>query len=157
MHNRASLALAAAIMACSGWAVYLAAGWPWKAALFPMAIGVPVFLLAAAEAAWALFGSADGARAMDFELSQDVPEPIARRRTWEILVWISGFFAAIVLLGFPVAVALFILLYLRIQGGESWLFSLVFSAAVWGFFYAVFARLLNLPFPAGWIQGWFGL
>jgi hypothetical protein len=35
--------------------------------------------------------------------------------------------------------------------------SLGFCAAVWAFFYGIFDRLLHLPFPAGWIQQWFGL
>jgi hypothetical protein len=151
MHNKASLALAAAIMVLSGFAVYAASAWPWKAALFPIAIGIPVFCLAAAEVVWALVGSAGTERAMDFELSADVPAPIAARRTALTVAWMIGFFAAIALIGFPYAVPLFVLLYLRLQGREGWIFSLLFSAAVWGFFHMVFDRLLHLPFPAGWL------
>jgi len=154
MHDKASLSLGVIIMACSGWAVYAATAWPWKAALFPIAIGVPVFCLAAAEVLWVLFGTATAERAMDFQMSADVPAPVANRRAALAAAWMIGFFAAIALVGFPVAVPLFVLLYLRLQGRESWLFSIVFSAAVWGFFHAVFQRLLNLPFPQGWIQFW---
>jgi len=151
MHNKASLALSAAIMACSGFAVYAASGWPWKAALFPIAIGIPVFCLAAAEVVWSLVGSAGPERAMDFEMSTDVPAPVAARRTALTVGWMVGFFAAIALIGFPYAVPLFVFLYLRLQGREGWMFSVLFSAAVWGFFYLVFDRLLHLPFPAGWL------
>ena len=151
MHNKASFALAAAVMACSGYAVYAASGWPWKAALFPIAIGIPVFCLAAAEVVWSLASSADSARAMDFEMSADVPAPVAARRTALTVGWMAGFFATIALIGFPYAVPLFVFLYLRVQGREGWIFSVLFSAAVWGFFYLVFDRLLHLPFPAGWL------
>jgi hypothetical protein len=151
MHNKASLALSAAIMVCAGFAVYAASSWPWKAALFPIAIGIPVFCLAAAEVVWSLVGSADSERAMDFEMSADVPAPVAARRTILTVAWMVGFFAAIALIGFPYAVPLFVFLYLRLQGREGWIFSLLFSAAVWLFFYLVFDRLLHLPFPAGWI------
>jgi hypothetical protein len=151
MHSKASLALSAAIMMLSGFAVYAASGWPWKAALFPIAIGIPVFCLAAAEVVWSLAGSADSERAMDFEMSADVPAPVAARRTALTVGWMTGFFAAIALIGFPYAVPLFVFLYLRVQGREGWMFSVVFSAAVWGFFYLVFDRLLHLPFPAGWL------
>jgi hypothetical protein len=154
MHDRASLALGVIIMACSGWAVYAATAWPWKAALFPIAIGLPVFCLAAAEVGWVLFGSSKAERAMDFQMSADVPAPLAARRTAQAAAWMMGFFAVIALVGFPVAVPLFVLLYLRLQGREPWLFSIIFSAAVWGFFHAVFQRLLNLPFPQGWLQFW---
>jgi hypothetical protein len=151
MHNKASLALSAAIMVCSGFAVYAASSWPWKAALFPIAIGIPVFCLAAAEVVWSLVGSADTERAMDFAMSDDVPAPIATRRTALTVGWMVGFFAAIALIGFPYAVPLFVFLYLRLQGREGWIFSVLFSAAVWLFFHLVFDRLLHLPFPAGWL------
>ena len=152
MHNRASLALAVAIMLCSGGAVYAASGWPWKAALFPLVIGIPLFFMAAAEAAWVLFGRDKAARAMDFQIASDVPQATAVRRTLLAAAWMLGFFALIALVSFPVAVPLFVLLYLRLQGREPWLFSIVFSAAVWALFYAIFKWLLNLPFPAGWLQ-----
>jgi hypothetical protein len=154
MHDKASLALGVAIMACAGWAVYAATAWPWKAALFPIAIGVPVFCLAAAEVLCVFFGSVTSERAMDFQMSADVPAPVAKRRAALAAAWMIGFFALIALVGFPVAVPLFVLLYLKLQGRESWVFSIIFSAAVWGFFYAVFQRLLNLPFPQGWLQFW---
>ncbi len=156
MHDKASLILSATIMVCSGFAVYAASAWPWKAALFPMAIGIPVFCLAAVELLWALFGSVAAERAMEFRMSGDVPARTAARRTALAAAWMIGFFAAIALIGFPVAVPLFVLLYLKLQGREPWMLSIVFSAAVWVFFHLVFERLLHLPFPAGWIRDWAG-
>jgi hypothetical protein len=151
MHNKASLILAVAIMICSGGAVYAASGWPWKAALFPMVIGIPLFFMAAAEIGWVLFGPGAAARAMDFQISSELPEATVVRRTLVAVAWMLGFFAAIALASFPVAVPLFVFLYLRLQGREPWLFSAVFSAVVWALFYAIFKWLLNLPFPAGWL------
>ena len=156
MHNKASLMLGVAIMIGSGCAVYIASGWPWKAALFPIVIGIPVFCLAAAEVLWVLLGTASADPALDFRISSDLPARTIARRTLQAAAWMAGFFAAIALTGFPVAVPLFVFLYLRLQGGESWVSSLAFSAAVWGCFYAIFGWLLRLPFPAGWIQGWLG-
>jgi hypothetical protein len=157
MPDRASLILGVAIMICSGWAVYAASGWPWKAALFPMAIGIPLFCMAATEVAWVLFSSGKVERAMDFQISSNLPQATIIRRTLLAAAWMLGFFAAIVLVSFPVAVPVFVFLYLKLQGRESWLFSVAFSAAVWGLFYAIFKWLLNLPFPAGWLQSWAGL
>ncbi|HUF82136.1 MAG TPA: tripartite tricarboxylate transporter TctB family protein [Burkholderiales bacterium] len=155
MPSKASLVLGLAIMACSGWAVYAAIGWPWKAALFPIAIGIPVFCLATVEVVWSLLGRSSDS-AMDYRMSSDLPAPVAARRTAVAMAWLVGFFAVIALAGFSIAVPLFVFAFLVLQGRESWGFSLVFSAAVWGFFYGVFDRLLHLPFPAGWIQGWLG-
>jgi hypothetical protein len=152
VHNRASLALAAILMLVAGYGVLAAWDWPTKAALFPLAIGIPLFCLAAVEAVWALRGTGQKAsEAKDFQLSVDDK---STWRTGVAVAWMLGFFAAIVLLGFPLAVPLFVLLYLRLQGGEGWLLSIVMTLAVWGVFYGLFDRLLHLPFPAGWIMTW---
>ena len=142
--ERASLALALGVMALSGWAALSALAWPLKAALFPLVISVPLFCLAAAELAWGLLGRRGAA--------EESPLAVAPRKTALAVGWILGFFAAIVLLGFPIAVALFVFVYLKFQGRESWLFSIVFTAVVWGIFYGLFEYLLHLPFGAGWLM-----
>ena len=73
MHRKASLALALGVMAVSGYAVIAAWFWPWKAALFPLVIGIPLFVLSATEAAWVLFGKTGRAEVQDFQLARDVP------------------------------------------------------------------------------------
>ncbi|HJY76051.1 MAG TPA: tripartite tricarboxylate transporter TctB family protein [Burkholderiales bacterium] len=154
MHKKASLALSVLIMLVAGYGVVVATAWPWKAALFPLVIGVPLFALAAAEALWTLFGT-DPANeeARDFQLSigKDM-----LRRTLVAAAWIVGFFAAIVLLGFPIAVPLFVLLYLKLQGRERWGISIAITLGTWAVFYGLFDLLLHLPFPAGWLLSWFG-
>jgi hypothetical protein len=142
-------------MIVAGYGVVVASGWPWKAALFPLVIGVPLFCLAAAEALWTLFASAPGQadEARDFRLSIGND---SLRRTLVAAGWILAFFAAIVLLGFPVAVPLFVLLYLRLQGAEGWIVSIAMTAAVWSVFYGLFDLMLHLPFPAGWLFSWLG-
>ena len=157
MHSKASLALALGIMAVSGYGVIAAWVWPWKAALFPLVIGVPVFLLAAAEALWVLFGSTPKLQATEFQFSTDLPGKVMLKRTLVVAGWIFGFFAAIVLVGFPIAVALFVFLYLKIEGREGWVFCSTFTFVVCAIFYGLFDLLLHLPFPAGWIQTWTGL
>lgn len=157
MHSKASLVLGFGIMIFSGWAVFTAMDWPWKAALFPIVIGIPVFCLAATEVLWALFGSTGRGETMDFQLSTHLPEKATLRRTALAVGWMLGFFVAIVLVGFPIAVPLFVFVYVKIQGREGWGLSLVLTLAVWGLFYGLFDRLLHLPFPDGWIQIWAGL
>lgn len=158
MSRNASLGLAITIMVVAGYAVFAARGWQWKAALFPLAIGIPLFCLAAVELAWSLFGKASGdAHSGDFKLSEEVPEATARQRTILAWAWMTGFLALIVLLGFPIAIAAFVFAYLKVQAKEGWLLSIVFTAIVWGAFYGIFDQLLHLPFPAGWLLGWLGL
>ena len=157
MHNKASLALAAAVMLLSLWGIVSAWSWPMKAALFPLVISIPLFLLAAAEVLWVLFGSAKQTAAADFKLSDHLPQSVALRRTLLAAVWILGFFVAILLLGFLVAVPAFVFVYLRLQGKQGWVFSAVFTAAVFAFFYGLFDLLLHLPFPPGLLLSWAGL
>ncbi|MEA3195132.1 MAG: hypothetical protein QOD26_3465 [Betaproteobacteria bacterium] len=144
MAKKASLALAIGIMLAAGYAVFAAKGWQWKAALFPLAIGIPLFCLAAIELAWTLAG-------------KEIPEEPAQKSSALPWAWMIGFLALIVLLGFPIAVAVFVLVYLKVQGKEGWLFSIVLTAAVWGAFYGLFDMMLHLPFPAGWLLEWLGL
>jgi hypothetical protein len=156
VHKKASLILAVGIMMLSGYGVVAASAWPWKAALFPLAIGIPLFCLASAEALWLLFGSTENAQTMDFQRSAELPAKESARRTGVAVAWMLGFFAAIVLLGFPVAVPLFVFLYLRVQGGEAWLLTIAMTAAAWGIFYGLFDLLLHLPLPTGWLLAWLG-
>jgi hypothetical protein len=156
MHSRASLGLAIAIMLLAGWGTISALDWPWKAKLFPLVIGIPLFCLAAAEALWCAFGArAERGAAADFQMSSDQPRDVVIRRTAIAVGWIIGFFALIALLGFVIAVPVLIFAYLKVQGRESWLFSIVFTAVVWACFYGLFDLLLHLPFPPGWLFEWF--
>jgi len=149
MRNKASLALSAAITLLAAWGVGAAVSWPLKAKLFPLVIGIPLALLAATELCLSLTKITKPENEAD-----DLPRKVALRHAAVAAAWIAGFFAAIILLGFVVAVPAFVLLYLRIQGRESWLFSAVFAAVVWAGFYGLFDQLLHLPFPAGILLGW---
>ena len=157
MHNRASLVLALAIAALSAWGIYSALAWPLKAKLFPLVIGVPLLCLALAEVAWVILGSGSATRASDFQLSQEHPPQIVRRRTFIAIAWIGGFFVLILLLGFLIAVPLFVFAYLRLQGKDGWLVCGALTLAIWAGFYGLFERLLHLAFPAGWLLEWLGL
>jgi len=155
MRRNAALALSAGVMLLAGYAVFIASAWPWKAALFPLAIGIPLFCLAATEFLWALFGAPQAAgETMDLELSI---RGGGARRVAAAVAWMLGFFAAIALLGFAVAVPLFLFLYLKLPGGEGWKLSFVITIVVSALFYGLFDALLHLPFPAGWLWEWLGL
>jgi len=152
VHSRASLALSLAVMVVSGAGTIAALDWPLKAKLFPMVIGIPLFCLAAAEVAWILL-----AKVAEEKMPEDeVPPELARRRSLLAAAWILGFLAAVVLLGFPIAVPLFVLLYLKLQGRERWGISIAITLGTWALFYGLFDRLLHLPFPAGWLFSWTG-
>lgn len=144
------------VMAIAGWMVVTSLHWPLRTAIFILAIGIPVFCLAILESCLSLFEKEDAckeAEGADFAFPEE-PEPaVANRRTISIFLWILGFFFLIVLIGFPIAVPLFLFLFLKLHG-ETWGISLGLAAAGWVSFYGLFVRLLNLPFLEGWMQGW---
>jgi len=151
MNLRFFLALAATLVA--SYALYASMYWPFRTALFPRIIGVPLLILALVEMALSAFGTErqQEGHAVDFELTTSVDTAVARRRTRAIVAWTLGFLALILLIGFPLAVPLFVFLYLKVAGGEGWVLTLSLAALSWLFMKGLFDRLLHLPFPEGWI------
>jgi hypothetical protein len=130
----------AALAAVAAFAVYTALRWPPKAALFPLVMGVPLLVLALAQ--------------LVVDLRERPAAAPQARRAWGILAWMVAFILLVLLLGFPLAVPVFVLAYLVSSGGESWLLSVVLAAAAWAAFYLLFQRLLHFPFDDGLIKTW---
>jgi len=135
----------------AAWALVQTIGWPIKTSLYPRAVGIPLFLLAVAETLLSLRRGEekDDGEALDVALSQDVSPDVAARRTAAVIAWIGGFYVAIILIGFPRAIPLFVFGYLRIQGKESWALSILLAALAWLGFDLLFVRLLHTPFADG--------
>ena len=147
------------LAAVAAYAVVSASAWPVKAALFPMVMGIPLLVLALVQLILDLRGKTGPAEgpAMDLALSADVAPEIARRRTIAIFAWMAAFIVLVLLIGFPLAVPLFMFSYLMLQSAAGWWRSLALTAAAWGFFYGLFERLLHFPFGSGLVQTWLGL
>jgi hypothetical protein len=74
-----------------------------------------------------------------------------------MLAWIAGFILLVFLVGFPVAVPLFMFSYLSLQDEVRWWQTIGLTAVAWGFFYFIFQRLIHLQFEDGLLQSWLGL
>jgi hypothetical protein len=143
----------------ASYVVYSASYWSFKTGFFPMAIAIPLIILCVIHLYLELFGGPEktSGPAVEAEFSQEVPPEVARRRVTAIFCWIAGFILLVYLAGFPLAVPLFIFLYLTMQSQVNWLRSLALTGAAWGFFYIVFQRVVRLQFQDGIIQTWLGL
>jgi hypothetical protein len=135
-----------------------------QARLYPWAIGIPMLILAAIQVILDLKGvktkqSTDGAppTPMDFQFTQEVEPAIAKKRAITMFAWLFGFFVAVLLVGFSIAIPLMMFTYMKFQGKESWVLSAVLTGIAFIFYYALFVRVLNLPFPEGLLLPWFGL
>lgn len=151
LNARFFLALSVAVLA--GYAVYVSYGWPLRAGLFPRVIGIPLFVMAVIEMLWSALGR-EGDReghAVDFEFATNIDPTVARKRTLGIFLWILGFFGIILLVGFSIAVPLFVFLYVKVAGRESWPLTVSLTLASWLFIEGLFNRLLHIPLPEGWL------
>ncbi|MBI3000750.1 MAG: tripartite tricarboxylate transporter TctB family protein [Deltaproteobacteria bacterium] len=141
--------------------VWEAREWRLQARLYPWVIGMPMIALALVQIWLELKGVSQEKRSgdvpVDFQFEQPVDPDIARRRTVNIFAWILGFFAAIWLLGFSLAIPLFLFFYLKVQSREPWVLSVILTAAGWLLFWGLFDRLLHLPFPEAQVLTWLGM
>ena len=130
------------LAAIAAYAVMTALRWPAKAALFPLVMGIPLLVLALVQIVIDVRAAS---------VREDAPPDT--RAAVSIMGWMALFIALVFLLGFPLAVPLFIFGYLAVAGRESWLLSMALAFAAWGVFYLLFQKLLHFPFEAGWLTG----
>jgi TctA family transporter len=123
-----------------------------RAAIFPLIVGIPSLLLSALAFGREFVSLRRAARPAK---PRDVSDQTAiRKRAVEIIAWIAGFFVAIWLLGFNIAVPVATLLFLRFGSGERWQLTVTITVFSWVFFYGLFDYTLHLPFPEGQLLQW---
>ena len=144
------------VILVSGYAIFAASRWSFKAGFFPLAVAIPLLALTLIHFYLELFGAPETSKgpAVEAEFSNEVAPEVARRRVITMFSWMAGFILLVYLVGFPVTVPLFLFFYLRIQSEVSWTKSIVLTAITWGLFYALFQRLVRMQFEAGAIQSW---
>ncbi len=141
-----------AVIAVLAVALWQSRNFGYRAGLFPWVIGIPTLFLALGQIARELYGKKKKKVAgleESVEIQSDIAPELVRQRTFSILLWTVGFFVAIWLLGFSYAVPLTILLYLKVAGGESWLMTASVTFFSWLFYWSLFEKMLNVPFPEG--------
>ena len=75
---------------------------------------------------------------------------------WSTLAWFAGLLVLTALLGFVLALALFLFAFIRFRAGRGWGFAAVYTAAGIAFI-CFMAGLLNRDFPAGLLQSYVDL
>ncbi|MBI2988044.1 MAG: tripartite tricarboxylate transporter permease [Deltaproteobacteria bacterium] len=125
-----------------------------RAGLFPWTIGFPVLALAIVQLGSDLLGYGKRrAHAAVGEMGPKTSPELAYRRTLAIIGWIMGFFGAIWLLGFLLAVPATMILYLKLAK-EKWPITLTMALITWALFYGLFDYALHVPFPEGQLFVW---
>lgn len=140
----------AALIVVMALALWQSRNFGYRAGLFPWAIGIPTFALCFLQLQRDLRGAHRKKEEHPGEEAEvEIAPEVVRKRTLDVIGWTVGFFLAIWLLGFSIAVPLTILLYLKIAGKESWLMTAQVTFFSWLFYWGLFERLLNVPFPEG--------
>ncbi|MCZ6905984.1 MAG: tripartite tricarboxylate transporter permease, partial [Deltaproteobacteria bacterium] len=141
------------IVVLFAWGLWEAWGWRFRAGLFPWSVGFAGLALGLAQLDLDISGFLKkGVKALHTEVSSEAA--LETRRTASIVGWILGFFFAIWLLGFSIAVALSTFLYLKAGAGEKWLITIILTLVAFVSFYGLFIYTLHVPFPDGLLFEW---
>ena len=135
--------------------VVSAAHWQWDTRLFPWAIGIPALALAL----WQLVSDAKGSGSkleeqetsavgpLDIPVDSSIPPDVMLRRTLTAMGWIIAFTVGIWLLGFLVAIPIFVFLYLVYGAGAGIWGALVITCLTWLFIWGLFDYVMHLAWP----------
>jgi hypothetical protein len=124
--------------------------------LFPWAVGIPAFLLVLRQ----LVNDWRGARAateapaggppqgiLDLQADASIPPAVLRRHTWKELGWIGAFALGIWLLGFLIAIPVFIFLYLVYEARSSTAGALFIAAVTVSLVWVMFDYVMHIAWP----------
>jgi hypothetical protein len=122
-----------------------------RPAIFPLIICIPSLVLALVAFGQEYLATLRHgvARAQPSGTTVSPDSILVRQRAISIIGWTIGFFLAIWLLGFNIAVPLATFLYLKIGAQERWPIAVSLTTVAWLFFYGLFDYALHLPFPKG--------
>lgn len=155
MRDKGRIFMSLSAMVIAAWIVITALKWPLGTALFPVIIGIPVFLMAMGELLLTISEKKHITEKQSTEalnVSKKMNKASSAPRTLLAFVMVGGLFLLILSLGFQIGVPLFVFLYLKIYGRERWGISMVLTASAWASIYIFFIRILNFPFQEGWVQ-----
>lgn len=128
-------------------AMIVAWEWPLRASIIVLVLGIIGVALAVAQLVSDLKSLTSGAQPSE-ALTMEAPagEASGRWGAVEIWGWIVGFIILIQLIGFLSAIPVFVFSYTKAYGG-GWLLSSLLASFAWAFVYAVFEKVLHVPWP----------
>ncbi|HUF43483.1 MAG TPA: tripartite tricarboxylate transporter permease [Verrucomicrobiae bacterium] len=134
--------------------IYTSAEWQIQARLFPWVVGIPGLVMCVMQILGDLFKRGDASDqdthgAMDLPVDRSVPVAIVVKRAVNAFGWVLGVFAAIWIVGFVVAVPLFVFVYLSLQAREKIWISTAYAVGILTLIIGVFHLILSVPWPEG--------
>jgi len=149
-------ALTLAFVVVTAFAMVEALDWRYQARLFPLAIGVPTLAVMVWQLALDIFtrpGAGPGAGYSDIRPDDTMGGQMLLRRAGEAFGWLLALLLAVYIVGFPIAIALFVFAYLFWRSHEKWWVAALTSAVLVGLLYLFFDGVLHVVWPEGLIAG----
>ena len=140
------------VIGCVAYALYDAASIPSYAfvdAIFPLTVAIISLMCGLVLLVQMRLKSETDPLFADREMHD--PEGENKYGLWQTLIWFAGLLVLTSLIGFILALAIFLLLFFSVRAGQSWLRTLLLSAVGIGFM-CFMAWLLNRDFPPGLLQ-----
>jgi TctA family transporter len=144
---RADLTITIGFLVVAAAVVFEARTWPFRTAVFPLATGAILFVLALVKLIQMLMPAAPKSAPPDDEDGVELLVTAGRAEWLPAVGWMAAFFVMLWLLGALITVPLFTLLYLLAASRESPVLAGACAVASWAFVYGLFDRLLRIPLP----------
>lgn len=144
--------------------VGMAMSYPYDARLLPMVIGIPGCLLALIQVGMEVAGAR---RRLPSPLNksdmgaigpegpgaaEESPDPTSTiKLELVLLAYLVGLAVTVLLLGFWLAIPIFVIVFLRFHERESWRFSLALAAGAWAVLYGIFEYVLSIFVHKGFL------
>ncbi|MEA3021661.1 MAG: putative tricarboxylic transport rane protein [Alphaproteobacteria bacterium] len=163
-------AFPAALLSLFAVMLYQSLSWSFEARIIPSIVGTGAVLFGGLSLANDMFrrapgegGLADKAKAVISEkIHMDIASKTAHLPGGVILLrgfiffgWMVGFLGSMALIGLIPTVPVFIIAYMRLEGGEKYRHALIMAAVMLTLIYIVFDQLLAIPWPPTVLGDWF--
>ena len=133
-------------------ALYVAKDWPIRASIIILLLGGIGVILVLIQFIFDLKDMrSDNSKVLRPTYEVQAIEHQGRWGSLEIWAWLWGLFFAIHLIGFPIALPLFVFSYVKLYGG-GWITALLLTGLTWGFIYGLYDYLLSVPWPKPWLS-----
>jgi TctA family transporter len=151
--------------------LYQSLGWSFEARIIPTIVGIGALLFCTLSLANEIFkrpaeadgGLADKAKAVvSQKIHMDIASKTAHLPGDVILIrgflffgWMVGFLCSMAVIGLIPTVPIFIIAYMRLEGGEKYRHAIIMAAVMVTLIYVVFDQLLSIPWPPTYLGDWF--
>ena len=139
-HYGVAIALSVVMAGVFSYAAVMASGWRYLVGNFPMSVAIPGLVLALAAAAHDVFGG--GRRRAASAATSRLVDAATVWKGVRFLSFLIAMLAVTLVAGQMIALALFVILYLRLWGGYRWVVVLPYAAAVAGFIHVMFEKVV---------------